>query len=272
MDKFNVFCPHLTALLFFILYIGFSLVWMIIAGVATVKIFNYKRGGNSVWPNYVWKMPASTWEKIFFSLISIFAGIFIIFFLVPWLFCSYLNGKPDCNWQEKSKQVNTAIIFGFGYGIDENGKMTPEVSNQFLFELSRKQMKSKYLIMQEGVYIAAVKDSISDRSENFQLIRMHPLNLKKDVNTFEASKYAIMQMEKLGQSRAVVYAHSLQVKRAIADLRKIADTNIKWKNFEFIAPDIPDTPFPKHSAQWRTQSKIIYRAIELYYSRVRDAW
>jgi hypothetical protein len=268
MDKFNVFYPHLTALLFLLLFFAFFLLWLIVAALIVFKILNR----NGVRFAYVWKMSSQTWEKIIFSTISIIASVFIIFFLVPWFFSGYLNSKPDENWQTKAMQANTAIIYGFGYGEDESGKMTAEASNQALYELARKQMNMKYLIMQEGVYIAAMNDSIFVRSGNIQLVRMHPLDLKKDVNTIDASKYALIQMEKLGQSKAVIYAHSLQVKRAVADLRKIASSYPKWKNFEFIIPDIPETPFPKHSAQWRTNNKIIYRAIELYYSRVRDAW
>jgi hypothetical protein len=150
--------------------------------------------------------------------------------------------------------------------------MTAEASNQFLYELAKKQMRMKYLVAQEGVYVTALKDSIFVRSEAIQLIRMHPLDLKKDVNTFESSKYALMNMEKLGQQKAVVYAHSLQLKRAATDLRRIAASNPQWKDFEFITPEIPNTPFPKHSTQWRTRNKIVYRAIELYFSRVRDSW
>jgi len=268
MDKFNVLFPHLTALFFLLLYFGFAMVWVMIAALITFKIFN-RRGDRFA---YVWKMSSQTWEKIIFSVISVSAGLFIIFFFVPWLFSSSIKCKSDVNWQTKAKETNTAIIFGFGYGRDDTDGMTPEVSNQFLYELSKKQMNAKYLIVQEGVYIAALNDSALIHSNNIQLIRMHPLNSKKDVNTFEASRYAIMQMEKLGHYKAVVYAHSMQQKRAIADLRRIATSNPKWKNFEFISPDIPDTPFPKHSAQWRTRYKIIYRAIEIYYSRVRDAW
>jgi hypothetical protein len=268
MDKFNVFYPHLTALLFLLIYFACYILWMMVAAVIVFKIFN----GKGVRFTYVWKMSSQTWEKIIFSTISIISSVFIIFFLVPWLFSGYLNSKPDENWQKKAKLANTAIIFGFGYGEDENGKMTAEASNQLLYELAKKQMQMKYLIMQEGVYVAAMKNSIFVRSGNIQLIRMHPLDLKKDVNTFEASKYALIQMEKLGQSKAVIYAHSLQLKRAVADLRIIAGSNPKWKNFDFITPDIPETPFPKHSTQWRTRWKVVYRAIELYYSRVRDAW
>lgn len=268
MDKLNVLYPHLTALFFLLLYAAFTMIWIIIAALIAFKIFNR----NDKRYSYVWGMTSKTWERIIFSAMSFLVSVFIILFLIPWIFNSNLKCKSDENWQNKVKEANAAIIFGFGYGKDAKGNITPEASNQFLYELARKQTKSKYLIMQEGVYIAALKDSAYLRSENIEAVRMHPLNIQKDVNTFEAAKYAIMQMEKLGQSSAVVYAHSLQAKRAISDLRKIANSNSKWKDFEFILPDIPDTPFPKHSAQWRTQYKIIYRAIELYYSRVRDTW
>jgi hypothetical protein len=268
MDKFNVFFPHLTVLFFLLLYAILTMIWVIIAALITFIIFNRK----GIRSSYVWKMSSQTWEKIIFSAMSVIAGVLIIFFLVPWLFSNSLKGDPDENWHTKAKETNTAIIFGFGYGIDEKGRMTPEASNRFLYELSKKQMNAKCLIVQEGVFVVALEDRTSIHSNNIQLVRMHPLNLQKDVNTFEAARYAIKQMEKLGQTKAVVYAHSLQQKRAIANLKRIAESNPVWRQFDFISPDIPYTPFPKHSAQWRTRNRIIYRAIELYFSRVRDSW
>ncbi len=268
MDKINVLFPHLTALFFMLLYFGFAMIWVMIAALITFKIFN-RKGDRFA---YVWNMSSQTWEKLIFSVMSVIAGLFIIFFFVPWLFSSSLKGKPDEDWLTKAKETNTAIIFGFGYGRDENGEMTPEASNRFLYELSKKQTNAKFLIVQEGVYVATLEDSISIRSHSIKLVSMHPLNLKEDINTFEAAKYAIMQMEKLGQTQAVVYAQNLQQKRALADLKRIAASNSAWKNFTFISPFIPNTPFPSHSAQWRTRYKVVYRAIELYYSRVRDVW
>jgi len=268
MDRFNVFFPHITAFLLSVLYAGFSMIWVMIAALITFKLFN----SGSTRKAYVLKMSSQTWEKIFFSVLSVLAGVFIIFFLVPWLFRNSLSGKPDNDWQSKAGGIKTAVIFGFGYGTDQNGCMTPGASNQFLYDLEQKQIKAEYLIMQEGVFVAALKDSVKLSEENVKLISMHPVIPGEDVNTYNAARFAIMQMEKAGQTNAVVYAHSLQVKRAIADLRKIAASNPAWKNYEFVSPDIPETPFPKHSAQWRTKNKVLYRAIELYYSRVRDAW
>lgn len=271
MDKLYVFFPHITAAILILLYFATILIWLIISGVITVKIFYWKKGGNSVWPNYVWRMSQQTWERIIYSIISFAVITFIVLCLVPWIFSSsfHLASSKDYN---EAKEVDVALIFGFGYGIDEKGSMTPEASNQFLYDLAMQQVKVKYLIVQEGVYVAAIKDSSKHRLNGVHLIRMHTHNPHKDVNTFEASLFAIDKMDSLNQKQAFVYAHNMQLKRAVADLRKIAARDSKRNDFQFIIPPIPETPFPKKSDQGRTKGLIFYRFIELYLSRVRDAW
>jgi|WetSurMetagenome_2_1015567.scaffolds.fasta_scaffold01189_9 hypothetical protein len=272
MNKLTVLYPHLIWTLLLLLYFMSMLVWMIISGVITIKIFYWKKGGNSIWPNYVWNMPARIWERIIFGAITSLFIFFLTFFFVPWIFSGSLHGNPSENWLEKAKQVNTAIIFGFGYEKDSNGKMTPGIANQFLLDKVMEQTHCKFLIMQEGVFTAAEKVYQGGKLTNCELIRMHPYDTTKDVNTLQAAKFAIMQMEKIGQNKAIVYAHYMQLVRAVADLRRTAALNPAWKDLEFIVPEIATTPFPKKSEQLRTRWKVVYRAIELYYSRVRDAW
>jgi hypothetical protein len=272
MDKLSVFYPHLICIVLLLFYFATMIVWVIISSIAASEIFYQKRALNNVRPKYVWGMTVRTWEKLIYSVISVAASVFIIFSLVPWFFNSYLIGKPDIGWQVKASQANTAIIFGFGYEVDDKGNMTPGASNLFLYNLSKKQHQIQNLILQEGVYVAALRDNIDGKPGHIQLVRMHPLYPNRDVNTFEASEFAITRLVNLGQRRAIVYAHNLQEVRAVADLRRIAATRQEWRDIEFIIPEIPETPFPEGSEQWRTKWKIVYRAIELYYSRVRDAW
>jgi len=243
-----------------------------ISGVITVKIFFWYKRGHSVWPNSVWRMSQQTWERIIYSLISLIAVLIIGFYIVPWIFNGTFHPAPSDNWKEKIKKADAALIFGFGYGTDDRGKMIPEASNDFLYNLVKQQYTGRYLIVQEGVFLSAIRDSSKNMRNKYIRIRMHPHDPNKDVNTFKAASIAIGKMDSLNLKSAIVYAHSMQLKRAVADLRKIASRNTEWKDFEFIVPDISETPFPKKSAQGRTRGKVLYRAVELYVSRVRDTW
>jgi hypothetical protein len=272
MDKFSVLFPHVALAILLLLYFTTAIFRVTISGTFTVMIFKCKRARNGLWPKYVWHISQQTWERLIYSAISFFALVIVVFYLIPGIFYMSFHLHPTPNWHEKAKKTDAALIFGFGFGTDEKGNITPEGANQFLYDLAMQQTRIRYLIMQEGVYAAAIKDGDRLRRNKTEPIRMHPHNPKKDVNTYEASRDAILKMDSLHLKRTVVYAHPMQLKRAVADLRRIAAGNPRWKEIEFIVPFIPSTPFPKKTTQKRTNNKVIYRAVELYYSRVRDAW
>ena len=168
------------------------------------------------------------------------------------------------HWQNKLQSSQTAIIFGFGYEWDFKCSMLPGASNQALYLQAMTDGGFQHLIMQEGVLVAARKDYERTRGKN--IIPMHPLSLGY-VKTLVAAKYAILKMDSLGVKRAVVYAHNLQLARAVYNLKRIAASDPRWRDMEFITPCIPLVPFPKHSAQWHTRCKVIYYPIELFISR-----
>jgi hypothetical protein len=176
----------------------------------------------------------------------------------------FMKVVPDCCWQQKARESQTAIIFGFGFEWDDMCRMLPGASNQALYEQAMNDAGYQNLIMQQGVMVAARKDRVRTHDKN--LIQMHPLNLGY-VNTLAAAKYALQKMESLNVKRATVYAHDLQLARAVYDLRRIAASHPRWQDMEFITPCIPPVPFPEHSAQWHTRCKMIYLPIELFISR-----
>jgi len=174
------------------------------------------------------------------------------------------NVSPDDHWQQKVSASQTAIIFGFGYEWDFKCEMLPGASNHALYHQAMTDADFQNLIMQEGVMVAARKDYARTKGKN--IIQMHPLN-RGYVNTLVAAKYAIMKMDSLGVKRAAVYAHNLQMARAVYDLKRIAASDPRWQDMEFITPCIPHVPFPERSAQWHTRCKLIYFPIELFVSR-----
>jgi hypothetical protein len=266
----TVLLPHIIVVILMLIFTTLLLIWIVKTGRATNNMFKWFQALLCLIPGYLWWRTRTIKDKLLVTFSYFAAGFLIVLFLVPAIFADSLGSKPDKDWKLKSQEIKTVIIFGFGFGKDNSGKMTPEASNEFLYRLAREQSDMKYLIMQEGVYIAAINDSVSIRNAGIELIRMHPIDLKKDVNTFEASEYAIRQMAMVNQKKAIVYAHSMQIRRAIADLNKIAKSIPGYADFEFIEPDVPSTPFPANTAQKRTGSKVIYRFIELYGSRLRD--
>ena len=95
------------------------------------------------------------------------------------------------------------------------------------------------------------------------LVRMHPHETGIDVNTFAAAKFAIREMERLKVKSAVVYAHNMQLARAVYDLKSIAASEENRKNYKFITPSVGSTPFPCKSEQWRTRCRLCYFPREL---------
>jgi len=183
---------------------------------------------------------------------------FTIFFLLLWCF-KISNATPSEEWEEKAKTTDTAILFGFGYVIDEHGKMLPGEANQVLYDMAVGCAGTPvlHMIMQEGVMVAARADT-NHYTFTRNLIPMHPIIPGEDVNTLAAARYAIRQMDRLKVKSAVVYAHSMQLARAVYDLEKLAASKSCWSDYEFITPDIQSTPFPPKSAQRRTRSMLNY--------------
>jgi len=57
--------------------------------------------------------------------------------LLLWMYL-FLDATPDKEWEMKTKQTDTAILFGFGFEQDTFGNMTPGEANQALYELAVK--------------------------------------------------------------------------------------------------------------------------------------
>ena len=208
-----------------------------------------------------WFRPKRKYPALKYGILTF--SFFTVMVLLLWWF-KFTHATPDECWQEKTKKTDTAILFDFGYVIDENGNMLPGKANKVLYDMAVSCADTPVLnlIMQEGVMVAARADA-NQYPFRRNLIRMHPIITVQDVNTLAAARYAIQQMDRLNVKSAVVYAHSMQLARAVYDLKKIAASNTHWQDYEFITPDIRSTPFPHNSAQWRTRYKLVYFPWEL---------
>jgi len=208
-----------------------------------------------------WFRPKRKYPALKYGILTF--SFFTVMVLLLWWF-KFTHATPDECWQEKTKRTDTVIVFGFGYVIDENGNMLPGEANKVLYDMAVSYADTPVLnlIMQEGVMVAARADA-NQYPFTRNLIRMHPIITVHDVNTLAAARYAIQQMDRLNVKSAVVYAHSMQLARAVYDLKKIAASNTHWQDYEFITPKICSTPFPHNSAQWRTRYKLVYFPWEL---------
>ncbi len=174
----------------------------------------------------------------------------------------------------KYKDVDAAIILGFGYEEADNGTMKPGAANEFLLEwVLENYPQVKSIFVQEGVWVARCQSSksicqFSEDDRDVEFIRIHQHNPKLYVNTFEAASCAINRMTEFGKKKVILVAHDLQLWRAAMVFyrvkRKICN------DCEFIIPNVPDTPYPKNSVQFHTQNEFIYRFAEIL-ARFRDS-
>ena len=197
----------------------------------------------------------------------VLATSFLVVSLLWWFF--FVKAKPDDNWKEIASKTDTAILMGFGYVLDEDGVMFPGKANKALYKKAVVRpvgLDTLHLIMQEGVMVAALKDK---RKYPFKrnLIRMHPHDDSTYINTLIAANYALLKMESLGVKTAVIYAHDLQLARAVYDLKRIAASDPRWKDMVFITPYIRPTPVTPDSEQWYTRSTLIFFLREIFLAR-----
>ena len=180
-----------------------------------------------------------------------------------------IDAKATENWENETQSTNTVILFGFGY-VMEDSIMKPGKSNTALYKraiANAGSFKTLHLIMQEGVMVAAHEDSVSCYPFIRDSIRMHPHSSEIYINTLIAAKYAILKMDSLNVKRAVVYAHELQLARAVYDLKRISASNPRWRDMEFITPCISNTPFDPISAHTHTRSTERFFRREVLFSR-----
>lgn len=179
---------------------------------------------------------------------------------------AWLRARP----QGDSQTVDVAIVLGFGYEEMPQQAMKPGAANEFLLQwVLDTQPQVKTILAQEGVWVArCLETDAVCHVGDVELLRIHRHDPALDVNTLQTAVCAIERMRDLGASRAVLVAHDLQLWRTAADFERARQT--LSPDFEFVVPMMPDTPYPAHSAQWRTRNEFIYRVIELL-ARFRDS-
>jgi hypothetical protein len=266
MNFITVFFPYLLLILLILCFPLMTIFIQVIGGIIRIWIFHKNQYGEMV-PAKVYGMTASQWDN------TLFLGLLVIaFFFLLWVFDftsnAWLKTKPSSDCEQKIRQADIALAFGFGL-VEKNDDEMPGSANDSLYAWIRNHTHVKYLIAQKGIILAAGKN------DDIVLLDMHEHDKDKYVNTFHAVDSALQKLDSLCQCQyapcqVVVVAHNMQMKRVVWLLRrKIADNNQSEK-YVLIVPDIKGMPFPANSSQLHTRNRFIYKITELYYSRPRD--
>jgi len=199
---------------------------------------------------------------------------FILIFLIPVIFTltdTWIRKNPDKKWKNKIKNVKCAIVLGFGFERGNSGKIVAGNSNNFLLKWTLLNTKARVLLIQEGIFAGLA--FINKKNINLKKVKLYKIHSHQEnnyINTINAAICALEKMESLGQAKAVIITHDLQLKRAAWIFNRLKKTKTGWKDFEFIIPKIPKTPFPKYSMQFHTRFETLYRFIEVFWLRPRD--
>jgi hypothetical protein len=184
----------------------------------------------------------------------------------------WLRARPTKDWRRKAREVNTAIILGFGYEEDECGDMKPGKANEELLNWTIANTQATTILVQEGVWVAACDSSEKEcMKSGRQIRRIHRHCPRKYLTTLDTAFCAMQELEKLGKKEAVLVTHDLQLRRAVWDFEAVKQTRDNWQDFTFVVPEMPDVLYAGHSVHWQTRSEWVWRIVELLVSRPRDS-
>jgi hypothetical protein len=271
MNPFTVLLPHIAGLGALALVAVLMTLWTIPACMAAMMLFDGLPPGRRSRPPTVAGLRRDQWERVLYwpSVLLILGGSVAVFLRLSTF---WLLAAPTSGWQQQTATSDTVIVFGFGLEFDPQHRVTPGAANRVLADWVLDRRHGGTMIVQEGVLAAATEAPRASRVAGWEIRRMHRDDRAVYVNTLEAAYCALEQMERLGRKRALVVAHELQLARAAADLRRVASSNPRWRDYEFVVPDVGSTPFPEGSAQWHTRDLYRYTAVEMFLSRPRDVF
>jgi hypothetical protein len=186
--------------------------------------------------------------------------------LVP---SSWLRARPKGD----SRGVALAVVLGFGYEETNAGEMKPGAANEFLLNWALENHPAvETVLVQEGVWAVICETGAATcEADGVELLRIHRHDPHVDVNTLDTAVCAIEAIERmdgLREKKALLVAHDLQLWRVAADFERARQD--LCSDCEFVIPDVPDTPYPARSVQWRTRNEPVYRFVEIV-ARFRDS-
>ncbi len=197
----------------------------------------------------------------FVSLISLNILSLALVFTLP---ASFFRATP----QGDASNAEAVVIMGFGFERDASGNMIAGSSNNFLLDWSLATYPNiKLMFVQEGVWLAQCKASQSDCFINdVRLRRIDKHNDALDLKTMDIAVCSIRRMQTFNVNKAVLVAHDAQLWRTQNNMNRAK--NKLCPDCSFVVANVPDTPYPNNSEQWRNRFEWTYRLIDLA-ARVR---
>ncbi|MBN1364380.1 MAG: hypothetical protein JW976_06210 [Syntrophaceae bacterium] len=207
-----------------------------------------------------------------------------IFFFPTWIVLAYITGilsfgsilsSQNVNQPELKEKGEIIVAMGFGINTDKKGRNLSGISNDSLLNWIAANTLPQRIIAQEGIILAKKSENCSQAAQHLSIVpfdRMHEHN-SKYVNTFWAARLALKKISEVYNQKnpeIVVVAHQHQLKRAVLNLKRIAKTDKRWKEYKFIVPEIHQIPYDKHSNHIQTRHKGLYLLVETLISRPRD--
>lgn len=284
MNLFNVVFPYCLLLIAVVSFFIFLIPVYVLAGILRIAVFHKIHGGyEHVGITRVFALNRFQMDNLFFAT-GILLTLLFFLFILNLSATRWIRATPTANWENKVSEADTAVVFGFGFSKTkvENWKFDAGEANEFLFNWTMKHTDPTIILVQEGIWrasdICGNKDDCDSTclvAEGKQIKRMHFHDEHNYVDTLGAAFCAIKQIEQLYNNnvinnKVVIIAHDQQFQRAVWDFKKIQNSKKAWQKFEFIVPEIPDTPYPSRSPHWQTRNELLYQAVELFGSRIRD--
>jgi hypothetical protein len=186
------------------------------------------------------------------------------------LFLTLVGATPS-RWLRaaptEDQNAEIAVVFNFGYEMNGD-RMRPGEANQYLWQwiASNKPLQLRTILVQEGVWVAADKETL--KNLGIEMMRIHRHDPHIYVDTLNATFCSIQQIQKLGKKKILLIAHDLQLQRIAWDFERIS--HVTCPDCMFVIPEIHDVPYPKNSVHFQTRNEFIYKIAELLIARPRD--
>ncbi len=191
---------------------------------------------------------------------------------------SLMLARPTKDWMREAKQADTAVVFAFGSGPTEHGRIDPGAANRFLWDWTLANTTATEAFVGDAVFGVACGNSgpaLASCSVSGREVRRiaveHP---RTGDSTLETALAAVDRIAKLGRRRVVLVAHQMQLERAAVDTLAASKALkiVPGQESQFVIPEMPPTPFLVNGVNDYSRNPYVYRIAELLLFRPRDAY
>ncbi len=203
-------------------------------------------------------------QRFSYSILILLSLAIISLALILVLPPSTFRATPTGN----ANDAEALIIMGFGFERDASGNMIAGQANSFLLDWSLANYPNiKLMFVQEGIWLDQCQASQNQCFINdVRLRRIDKHNDSLDLRTMDIAVCSIKRMQAFNIKKAVLVAHDAQLWRTQNNIERAKKP--LCPDCSFVVANVPDTPYPNNSEQWRNRFEWTYRLIDLA-ARVR---